>query len=47
MGKNAIGMVRNEAKLAAGKELGLVGNAVVSSGSLTADRVQVSAENAS
>jgi filamentous hemagglutinin family protein len=46
MGKNAIGMVRNEAKLAAGKDLGLVGTAVVSSGSLTADRVQVSAENA-
>jgi filamentous hemagglutinin family protein len=46
MGKNALGMVRNEAKLAAGKDLGLVGTAVVSSGSLTADRVQVSAENA-
>ncbi len=46
MGKNALGMVRNEAKLAAGKNLGLVGTAVVSSGSLTADRVQVSAENA-
>jgi filamentous hemagglutinin family protein len=46
MGKNAIGMVRNEAKLVAGKDLGLVGTEVVSSGSLTADRVQVSAENA-
>jgi hypothetical protein len=46
MGKNVLGMVRNEAKLAAGKDLGLVGTAVVSSGSLTADRVRVSAENA-
>ncbi|NJM48818.1 MAG: filamentous hemagglutinin N-terminal domain-containing protein [Alkalinema sp. RU_4_3] len=43
MGKNAIAMVRNEAKLAAGKDLGLTGSAVVSSGSLKADQVQVSA----
>jgi filamentous hemagglutinin family protein len=43
MGKNALAMVRNEAKLATGKELGLQGSAVVSSGSLKADRVQVAA----